>query len=215
MRTCPLRSNSTFDALNRRRAATDAVLGAGPVVPLQPRGPSEILGLNLGRESGRLLFGCGAVGAALEVRLGTTSGARLQPSYNTNPLQDLYTMAVDQRFDLPNNVLVLLTEENESRASNVALCVKFIDSIIEHDRALRTLQPAGDHAHLARQSLCRIAHPSERGCSRPEITTAIEAGCGAVSGEIRPLRSIKSRAGAPVAEVACLEAAVDRLLWQS
>ena len=68
--------------------------------------------------------------------MGTTSDARLQPSYNTNPLQDLYIMAVDQRFDLPNNVLVLLTEENESRASNVALCVKFIDSIIEHDRAL-------------------------------------------------------------------------------
>jgi hypothetical protein len=54
-------------------------------------------------------------------------------------------MAVDQRLDLPNNVLVLLTEEDESGARNVALCVEFIDSIIEHDGLLPTLQTGGDN----------------------------------------------------------------------
>ena len=75
--------------------------------------------------------------------MGGISDARLQPSYNTKSLQNLYIMAVNQIFDLSNNVLVLLTEENESRASNVALCVEFIDSIIEHDRALRDDALAG------------------------------------------------------------------------
>ena len=75
--------------------------------------------------------------------MGGISDARLQPSYNTKSLQNLYIMAVNQIFDLSNNVLVLLTEEDESGASNVALCVEFIDSIIEHDRALRDDALAG------------------------------------------------------------------------
>jgi hypothetical protein len=84
-----------------------------------------------------LLFGSGAVGAPLEVRSGGISDDRLQPSYDTSTLKNFYVIAIDEIFDLPNNVLILLTKEDESGASNVALCIEFIDSIIEHERALR------------------------------------------------------------------------------
>jgi hypothetical protein len=86
-----------------------------------------------------LLFGSGAVG----VRSGGISDDRLQPSYDTSTLQNFYVIAIDQIFDLPNNVLILLTKEDECGASNVALCVEFIDSIIEHDSALRDDALAG------------------------------------------------------------------------